>query len=135
MAKGGVLKKFCTAINCMDGRVQRSVLEYMMERFDVPYVDTITAPGPNGVLSRQVDKGAVQAILNCVGVSVNKHNTVGIAVVGHYDCAGNPGDEAHQNADTRDAVRFLRAIYPERNIIGLYVNDQWIAEEIEVPTI
>ncbi len=119
----------------MDGRVQRSVLEYMIKRFDVPYVDTITAPGPNGILSKRVDENAVHAILNCVSVSVNKHDTVGIAVVGHYDCAGNPGDEAHQNGDTRDAVRFLRASYPDRNIIGLYVNDQWIAEEIEVPTI
>jgi len=116
----------------MDGRVQRSVLEYLMDRFDVPYVDMITAPGPNGILSRQEDGNAVQAILKCLEVSVNKHDTVGIAVVGHYDCAGNPGDEDHQNTDTRGAMRFLRAKYPDRNVIGLYVNDVWRVEEIDV---
>lgn len=124
--------KYCTAVNCMDGRVQRSVLEYMMERFDAPYVDTITAPGPNGILSRQQDRNAVQAILKCLEVSVHKHDTVGIAVVGHYDCAGNPGDKNHQNTDTRAAVCFLRSTYPQRTVIGLYVNDTWRVEEIEV---
>lgn len=125
--------KFCTVVNCMDGRVQRSVLEYMLDRFDVPYVDTITAPGPNGILHRQVDDVAVAAILNCVNVSVNKHHTVGIAMVGHYDCAGNPGDKDHQNADTRGAVRFLRSRYPDTPVVGLYVNESWRVEEVEVP--
>ena len=123
---------FCTVINCMDGRVQRSVLEYMMERFDAPYVDTITASGPNGILSRQEDVHAVRAILECLEVSVHKHDTVGIAIVGHYDCGGNPGDEDHQNRDTRSAVRFLQAKYADRDVIGLYVNDTWRVEEIEV---
>lgn len=124
--------KYCTAVNCMDGRVQRSVLEYMMDRFDTPCVDTITAPGPNGILSRQEDEHAMQSILKCLDVSVNKHDTVGIAVVGHYDCAGNPGNEDYQNTDTRGAVRFLRAKYPERNVIGVYVNDAWQVEEIDI---
>lgn len=124
--------KYCTVVNCMDGRVQRSVLDYMMDRFDVPYVDTITAPGPNGILHRQMDGAAVRAILSCVDVSVNKHHTVGIAVVGHYDCAGNPGDGEHQNMDTRGAVRSLRSQYPNTPIVGLYVNERWRVEELEV---
>jgi hypothetical protein len=124
---------FSTVINCMDGRVQRSVLEWMMERFGAPHVDTITAPGPNGILARQHDEMALASILRCVDVSVHKHHTVGIAIVGHYDCAGNPGDEAHQNTDTRAAVRFLRTQYPETPIIGLWVDEAWTVEEIGVP--
>jgi len=124
---------FCTVINCMDGRVQRSVLAYMLDRYGVPYVDTITAPGPNGILARREDETALASILRCVDVSIRKHHTVGIAVVGHYDCAGNPGDKDHQNADTRSAVRHLRSMYPEQKIVGLWVDDTWTVEEIEVP--
>ncbi len=123
---------FCTVINCMDGRVQRSVLEYMLDRYDVPYVDTITAPGPNGILARREDETAMASILRCVEVSIHKHHTLGIAVVGHYDCAGNPGDKEHQNADTRSAVHYLRSTYPEQKIVGLWVDDAWTVEEIEI---
>jgi len=123
---------FCTVINCMDGRVQRSVLEYMLKQYGVPYVDTITAPGPNGILARREDETALASILRCLDVSIHKHHTVGIAVVGHYDCAGNPGDKAHQNADTRSAVRYLRARYPDQQIVGLWVDGTWTVEKIEV---
>lgn len=125
--------KYCTVVNCMDGRVARPVLDYMTRRFPVPYVDTITAPGPNGILSRRTDPTALAALIRCLEVSVHKHHTVGIAVVGHYDCAGNPGDESHQNQDTSAAVRFLRGRYPDTAIIGLWVDATWSVNEIEVP--
>lgn len=124
--------KYCTAVNCMDGRVQRPVLDYLMERFGVPYVDMITEPGPNGILHRQDDETLVASILGRINVSVNKHHTVGIAVVGHYDCAGNPGDKDHQNTDTGGAVRFLRTKYPDTPVIGLWVGETWSVEEIEI---
>jgi hypothetical protein len=124
---------FCTVINCMDGRVQRSVLDYMLHRYQVPHVDTITAPGPNGILARCDDETALAAILRCLNVSVHKHHSVGIAVVGHYDCTGNPGDKNHQNTDTRAAVRFLRSQFPGQKIAGLWVDETWTVEEIEIP--
>lgn len=123
---------FCTVIDCMDGRVQRSVFDYMTARFKVPYVDTITAPGPNGILSRRDNEQTVESLLRCVNVSIQKHNTVGIAVVGHHDCAGNPGDRAYQDADTREAVRYLRKRYPEIPIIGLWVDGSLAVEEIDI---
>ncbi len=124
---------FYTAVNCMDGRVQRPVLDYLMERFGVPYVDSITDPGPNGILNRQDDEASVGSILKRIDVSVHKHKSIGIAVIGHYDCTGNPGDKDHQNRDTRGAVRFLRSKYPDTPIIGLWVDETWTVEEIEIP--
>ena len=61
--------EFCTVIDCMDGRVQRSVFEYMTTRFGVPHVETTTAPGPNGILSQRDDASAVRALLRCVDAS------------------------------------------------------------------
>jgi len=39
--------EFCTAINCMDGRVQIPVISFLEERFNARYVDVISEPGPN----------------------------------------------------------------------------------------
>ena len=82
--------RFCTAINCMDGRVQIPVIQYLKDRFDADYVDAVTEPGPNRILAEDADTRIRQSIDRRVGISVEGHGSVGIAVVGHHDCAGNP---------------------------------------------
>src|SRR5690606_33072319 len=42
---------FVTAINCIDGRAQDPVAEWMRDRFSVRYVDTITEAGADGILA------------------------------------------------------------------------------------
>ena len=49
-------KKFACAINCMDGRVQDAVKNYMKENYGVDYVDMITEPGPNKILADNSNK-------------------------------------------------------------------------------
>ena len=44
---------YCTVINCMDGMVQLPAINYLKERFEVDYVDSITGPGPNLILAQQ----------------------------------------------------------------------------------
>ena len=44
MKEAGIMC-FCTAVNCMDGRVQLPVTSYLQERFNVEHVDSITEPG------------------------------------------------------------------------------------------
>ena len=82
--------RFATAINCMDGRTQLPVNEWMKEKFGVDFVDTITEPGPNGVLTNN-KVPLVSSIKDRVLISVNGHGSKTIALVGHHDCAGNPG--------------------------------------------
>jgi len=125
---------FYTVVNCMDGRVQRPALDYLTERFGVEYLDTITEPGPNGILYRRDDPATIDSILRRIDVSVGQHGSIGVAVVGHYDCTGNPGDKAHQNRDTTGAVRFLRERYPDVPIIGLWIDETWSVEEIDIPS-
>jgi carbonic anhydrase len=123
---------FCTSINCIDGRVQQPALDYLTQRYGVQYVDTVTETGPNGILNRQDEPALIESMLRCIDVSVSKHKSMAIAVIGHHDCAGNPGDENHQNTDTRGAVRFLRSKYPDTPVIGVYIDESWTAREIEV---
>ncbi|MDQ7033188.1 MAG: hypothetical protein Q9M37_10825 [Desulfonauticus sp.] len=121
--------KFCTVINCMDGRVQLPVINYLLKRFNVDYVDSITEPGPILILAEQKNKTLIDSILARVNVSIEKHSSVGIAVVGHYDCAGNPVSKDVQLQQLQKAVQFLREKY-DVPIISLWVDENWQVEEI-----
>lgn len=122
--------RFCTVINCMDGRVQIPVIRYLQKRFRAEYVDSITEAGPNLILSENKDSNSVQSILYRVRISVEKHNSAGIAVVGHYDCAGNPAPKNVQKKHIQSAVYFLRKQFNKTEIIGLWVNSKWQVEEL-----
>jgi hypothetical protein len=123
---------FCTVVNCMDGRTQVNVNEYLKVRFQADFVDTVTEAGPNGLLARDPDGGTAASIFSRIGISVQKHGSVGIGVVGHHDCAGNPGDAAHQDADTQAAVEAVRRRYPSLTVIGLWVDESWSVSEINL---
>ena len=43
--------KFGTAINCMDGRVQLPVTDWMKRQLHLDYIDMITEPGPDKVVA------------------------------------------------------------------------------------
>ena len=121
---------FCTAINCMDGRVQLPVNKYLQDRFGAEYVDTITEPGPNRILSDQENRATVQSIFERVDISVEHHSSVGIAVVGHEGCAGNPAPKDVKLKQMQDAIDLLRQKHQKLPIIGLWVDENWEVHEV-----
>ncbi len=120
---------FCTAINCMDGRAQEPVLGYLKKRFGVRYVDTITEPGPNRILATGEPPDRAASILERCDLSVRKHGSRGIAVVGHHDCAGNPADGVAQAEHLRQAVARLRRHYPDLEVIALWLDESFRVHE------
>jgi len=114
----------------MDGRVQIPVITYLRDRFDAEHVDIISEPGPNYLLADQPESETVDSILKRVNISVEKHHSKGIAVIGHHDCAGNPASEDEQHLHTKEAVMMLREKYPGLEIIGLWVDENWKVSEI-----
>jgi hypothetical protein len=120
MAKG----TFGTVINCMDGRTQLPLNEWMRDEFGVDYVDTITEPGPNGILAKG-EGPLTDSIRKRVDISVNGHGSNVIALVGHYDCAGNPGPRDMQEDHVMKGIETIRSWnYPVR-VIGIWVGDDW----------
>ena len=122
--------RFCTAVNCMDGRVQLPVIRYLQGRFNVEYVDSVTEPGPNLLLAKRTDKDAVRSILRRIRVSVERHSSVGIALAGHHECAGNPATRQEQKQHLIVGIEFLRRQYPNIPIIGLWVDEKWEVHEV-----
>jgi carbonic anhydrase len=122
-----ILDKRATCLNCMDGRVQLPVIHWIKEHYNVDFVDVITEAGMDGVLCKQED---ISEILRSIKVSVNVNKSNKIFVVGHYDCRGNPVAEDVHRQEIVEAVKRLKGYWSEFEIVGLWVNPQWVVEPI-----
>jgi hypothetical protein len=121
---------FCTAINCIDGRTQLPVISYLKRRFGVEYVDIISEPGPNLLLARGGDSPAIDLLFKGLQISIDNHHSVGIAIVGHHDCVGNPSPREEQMLQLGKAVSVLRRRYSEQTVIALWVDEEWRVHEL-----
>jgi carbonic anhydrase len=124
-------KGFATAINCMDGRVQHPVAEFLKKKYGVDYADMITEPGPDGILAANKDKAAIESIQRRVAISTGKHGSKHIAIVGHHDCAGNPVDKETHLAHIRSAIKTVKSWGVKAEVIGLWVDDKWKVSEVK----
>ena len=118
-------KKFATVINCMDGRVQAPVVKWIISKFAADFVDVVTEPGPNKILSENKDIALIESIKKRVGISVDKHHSTIVVIVGHFDCAGNPVNEEIQKTQILDAIKVIELWGFKVEIVGLWVDKNW----------
>jgi hypothetical protein len=123
--------RFGTAINCIDGRTQEVVIDHMKQKYNINGVDMVTFPGADGIFSSGDRSEAIALIRRAVSISIEKHGSQIIAVVGHYDCAGNPGDREYHYIHLRRAMHEVSAWNLHAQVIGLYVNDKREIEEVK----
>ncbi len=121
---------FATAINCMDGRVQLPVIKWISERYDVDYVDMVTEAGPVKVLADNGDAVLQESIRKRVEISVNKHRSKIVALVAHFDCAGNPVEKDIQIGQIKKSFETVRSWGFEVEIIGLWVDENWEVHQV-----
>jgi len=126
MSKG----KFGIAINCIDGRVQLPVIEWMKKTFGFDYIDMITEPGVDKVMSQVEDK-RIELIKSKVEISVNAHGSKIIVIAGHFDCAGNSVSKEEHLLQIRKALKVIQEwkLNGVQKIIGIWIEDN---KEIEV---
>ena len=125
MAEG----KFGTAINCMDGRTQIPVSNWLKEKYGIDFVDTITEPGIDKVMSSE-DAQKLEQIKSKVLISINKHGSTVVAVAGHYDCAGNPVSTEEHISQIKKSIDAIKSWGLTAEILGLWVNDKWQIEPV-----
>ncbi|MCP4247033.1 MAG: hypothetical protein GY778_08280 [bacterium] len=120
---------FATAVNCIDGRVQEPVTRWMCQRLGVDFVDLVTEAGPDGVLThgRTAD---IESIRRRVTVSLTKHHSSAVAVVGHHDCAANPVAADTHRDQIHHAVDIVRSWMLPASLFGLWVDERWAVEEV-----
>lgn len=121
---------FCTVVNCIDGRVQLPVIEYLRRRLGVPYVDSVTEPGPVLSMTEDPNGDVVESIMRRVAVSMERHGSTVVSVVAHGDCGANPTDDETQRGQLLASVDLLAERFPEVTVMGLWVDDAWRVREV-----
>ena len=115
-------KKFGTALNCIDGRTQIPVIEWLKENFDVDYVDLITEPGMDKVLS-QGEWVETERLREKVIVSITAHSSNVVVVVVHYDCAANPVCDCKHFCDIIASTSKVKSWRLPVRVVGLWVDE------------
>ena len=120
--------KFATAITCIDGRVQQPVADWMKLHTNVDYVDLITEPGPDRVLSSE-STYVVDEMIRKVRFSVQHHASGVVAICGHHDCAANHATREEHIDQILDSVRVLLSYQLNARILGLWLGE-WNSVEL-----
>jgi len=123
--------RFGTAINCIDGRTQQPLIDYMKKNFGIDGVDIVTFPGADGIFSDIARTTEAALARRAVSISVEKHGSNVIAVVGHHDCAGNPGDMNYHHAQIRRAIEEVSSWNLRSVVVGLYLNEKWHVNKVK----
>ena len=106
---------FSTAFNCMDGRCQNAVNEYVRNTYGVAWVDAINEPGIDGILSGKkpvlpVDSAtAIACIKAKAEISAKGHGSTHAVIVGHSRCAGNNVSDEEHIEEIRKATELVES--------------------------
>lgn len=120
---------FATVINCIDGRAKHPVTNWVKQNLHVHYVDQITEPGPDRVMTQGTPE-QIEAIKQKVLVSLTAHHSQIIIIAAHYDCAGNPVSEDEHKRQVWQSTEILASWGHNVRVIGLWVNSQWQIEVV-----
>jgi hypothetical protein len=119
---------FGTVLECMDGRSQRKVADYLTTSFGVRHVDTITTAGMVRHIAEETEQTPM--LLANLEVSRGAHGSNQIAVVAHSDCAGNLVPDRVQKEQLGEAISRLKELHPDAEVVGLWLNDHLIVERV-----
>lgn len=120
--------RFATAINCIDGRAQVPVIDWLKLHCNVDYVDVITEPGADLVLV-QGPASTTKALEDKVRLSFRNRQSPVIAVVAHHGCIANPVAKEEHWELLDECVREINAWGLPARIVGLWVNE-WGAIDV-----
>ena len=110
----------------MDGRVQIPMNDWIKAKYGVDFVDTITAPGIDKVIS----DGDVESIKKSVMISVSNHKSSHIVISGHFGCAGNPVSNDEHFAHIKKSVELVKSWNLDAEVIGVWINENFIPQLI-----
>lgn len=124
------MSDFCTVINCMDGRVQYPVNNYLIAKYGIKFVDVITRTGPDKILSDANDEDQLKNLHRMMDISVKIHGSSIIAICGHHDCAGNPVSKEEHFEHVKNSVNYVKGKYPDCEVFGIWIGEDWEVSEI-----
>lgn len=124
---------FCTIIGCMDGRSQGIVADFGKAKFNTLFADSITEAGLVGLLANNPSPDLLESIKKKLLISKEKHNSKGIVVHGHQECAGNPVEDEKHKQDVLKAAKIIKEMAPNLEVVSVFVartDSGWQAQEL-----
>ena len=115
---------FGTALSCIDGRVHVPVISWMRETLSVEYVDLVTHPGVDGFVV-QDSAAAARLLRPSIDISIQRHASPVLALVGHHECAANPGSADEHREHLLQGLRVLQTWSLGVKLVALWVNSDW----------
>ena len=115
-------KSFATSLSCIDGRVQLPMINWIKKKYLVDYVDTITAPGIDKVIS----DNDVEAIKKSVMISVFNHKSSHIVISGHFGCAGNPVSDKKHFIQIKKSVEIVNSWNLNVDVVGIWIDENFV---------
>lgn len=122
-------KTFAVAISCIDGRIQIPVIEWIKTNYSVDYVDLITEPAPNKILSENKQLELISSLRNRLKISTEKHNSRLLTLVAHADCVSNDSSNEIQMVQIKSAKSIVESWGFDLKIIGLWVDEAFEVRE------
>lgn len=115
-------------LNCMDGRIQLPVIEWIRNHLDIECVDMVTEAGMDGYLANP--DNPAEHVLKKTRISIDVNQSIAIYVVGHFDCRGNRADDETHQRQIREAVVRISRDFPGIPVAGLWVDSEWAVHKI-----
>jgi carbonic anhydrase len=115
-------KSFATSLSCIDGRVQLPMINWIKKKYLVDYVDTITAPGIDKVIS----DNDVESIKKSVMISVFNHKSSHIVISGHFGCAGNPVSDEKHFIQIKKSVEIVNSWNLNVDVVGIWIDENFV---------
>lgn len=124
---------FAASISCIDGRVQNPISSWIKKTRGVEFVDVISEPGCDLVLSGNTGDSAVSDIRAKLEISIRAHGSKLVFVSGHHECAANPVSRELHADHIRGSVRTVAGWGLPVKVCGLWINDSWGVEPVPDP--
>lgn len=122
-------EQFATAINCIDGRAQVSVMDWLRSHCNVHYVDLITEPGADKCLA-QAFSDVIITIERKVRLSFEVHASIVVAVVGHHDCLANRASKEEHWEQISQGLKVVTSWGLKARVLGLYLNESSLIDVV-----
>lgn len=107
------------------------MLEYLKRHCGPDYFDACSEAGPLKIITKHHGSCRLLSLKEQISVSLNKHGSKVIALVGHHDCVSNPLPREAQEKQIEKALDYLQRAYgPDKLYLGLYVDEHWKVHEV-----
>ncbi len=121
-------RTYATMICCMDGRIHGPLAEWTRARAGVNYVDAVTEPGADKMLSHSPD--VAEQLRKKAALSIRARGSRLLVVAGHAGCAGNPVPEEQHKRDIADSVKIVRDWGTGIEAVGVWVSDDRVVHPV-----